>query len=73
MFAAKMPREIRTNEQARAGIPMDALQVRHVIDEMEKHTRSKSARASLAKLAIRFGNITPEGKEVYREYLITLS
>lgn len=62
-------REARTNEQARARIPMNAAQVRAVIDEMEASTKQKAARIALAKTAIRIGNITPEGKDVYREYL----
>lgn len=69
MIVLEGPREARTNEQARARIPMNAAQVRRVIDEMEQHTKQKAARISLAKTAIRIGNITPEGKAVYREYL----
>jgi hypothetical protein len=66
------PREERTLDQARAGIPMNAAQVRACIDEMEKHTKSKSARAALARSAIRIGRITDDGKDVYREYLARL-
>ena len=69
MITLEGPREIRTNEQARAGIPMNAAQVRAIVDEMEARTRSKPARVSLAQNAIRIGNITDEGKDVYREYL----
>lgn len=66
-------REVRTNEQARARIPMNAAQVRAVIDEMERHTKSKDARISLAQNAIRIGNVSDEGKAVYHEYLRLLS
>lgn len=62
-------REARTHAQARARIPMSAAQVRAVIDEMERHTKSRDARIAMAKAAIRIGNITDEGKAVYREYL----
>lgn len=65
-------REVRTNEQARARIPMNAAQVRAIVDEMEARTKSKAARISLAQNAIRIGNITDEGKAVYREYLTLL-
>lgn len=66
------PREERTNEQARARVPMNAAQVRAIVDEMEAKTKSKAARISLATSAIRIGNITDEGKAVYREYLARL-
>lgn len=66
------PREERTNEQARARMPMNAAQVRAIIDEMERRTKQKAARVSLAKNAIAIGNITPEGKAVYAEYLAKL-
>ncbi|RUM99012.1 hypothetical protein EET67_05065 [Pseudaminobacter arsenicus] len=69
MIVLEGPREERTNAQARARIPMNAAQVRSVIDEMELHTKQKAARVSLAQSAIRVGNITDEGKAVYREYL----
>ena len=63
------PREERTHAQARARIPMNAAQVRGIIDEMEAKTKSRDARISLATHAIQIGNITEEGKDVYREYL----
>lgn len=73
MIYIEGPREVRTNEQARARIPMNAAQVRAGIDEMERLTKSKDARMALARAAIRIGNITVEGKDVYREYLKRLS
>lgn len=69
MITLEGSREERTNAQARARIPMNAAQVRHYIDQMERETKSKRARISLAESAIRIGNITPEGKDIYREYL----
>ncbi len=65
-------REVRTNEQARARIPMNAAQVRALVDEMEARTKSKAARVSMARSAVRLGNITDEGKAVYQEYLARL-
>jgi phage terminase large subunit-like protein len=58
----------RTHAEARARIPMTADQVRGIIAEMEAAGTRKSARIKLAELAIRVGNITDEGKEVYRAY-----
>jgi hypothetical protein len=69
MIRIEGTREERTNAQARARIPMNAAQVRGIIDEMEARTKSKDARISLARSAIRIGNIAPEGKAVYAEYL----
>lgn len=68
----KGPREPRTNAQARARIPMNAAQVRSIIDEMEAKTKSKAARISLARSAITIGNITEDGKAVYAEYLLLI-
>jgi hypothetical protein len=62
-------RQERTNEEARARIPMNASQVRACIDEMQAQTKSRAARLSMARHAISIGNITPEGKDVWREYL----
>lgn len=69
MIHLEGPREERTNAQARARIPMNAAQVRAIIDEMERRTKQKTARVSLAQSAVCIGNITDEGKAVYREYL----
>ena len=62
----------RTHADARARVPMNADQARTFIAEMEGKTRDKAARIRLAETAIRIGNITPEGKGVYRAYLATL-
>jgi hypothetical protein len=62
----------RTHAEARARIPMAADQVRAYIATMERETRSKVARIKLAEAAIRLGNITPEGKDAYRDYLAEL-
>lgn len=59
----------RTHAEARARIPMTADQVRTIIATMERETRTKAARIKIAELAIRVGNITDEGREVWREYL----
>lgn len=58
----------RTHAEARARIPMNAEQVRAIIATMERETKSKGARLRLAQAAIRIGNVTPEGREVWREY-----
>ncbi len=55
--------------QARAGIPLSAEQVRDDIARGQHETKSKAARIAMAKLAIKWGNITPEGKDEYRAYL----
>lgn len=72
MIVLDGPREVRTNEQARARIPMSAAQVRHIIDQMERFTKGKNTRIVAAQNAIRLGNITDEGKAVYQEYLTRL-
>ena len=59
----------RTNEQARAGIPMNAAQVRAYIAEMDAKNKSKSARIRMAEIAIKYGNITAGGKDIWREYI----
>jgi hypothetical protein len=66
-------REERTNEQARARIPMNAAQVRGVIDSMEAETKSKRARIGMAELAIKHGFVTPDAKYVWCEYLARLT
>lgn len=63
------PRKERTYEAARAGIPMDADEVRWCIDQLERDTKNKNARIRLAELAINIGNITADGKAVYADYL----
>lgn len=63
------PRKPRSNDDARRGVPMTADEVRWFIDNMERKTKDKAARISVAQNAIKFGNITPDGKDVYREYL----
>lgn len=72
MINLEGPRAARTNEDARAGIPMTADNVRWYIDQMERETKSVAARRSLAKSALTMGNISPEGRDVYREYLALL-
>jgi hypothetical protein len=59
----------RTIEQARKGTPMGAEQVREAIIEMDAQTKSKDARIAMARLAIKYGNISPEGKDLWRDYL----
>lgn len=66
-------REERTNEQARARIPMNADQVRGVIDSMEAETKSKRARIGMAEHAIKRGFSTPDAKAVWSEYLARLN
>ncbi len=69
MFTLTGPRKERSNEDAKRGIPMTAPEVRHYIDRLEAENPNKSARKRVAELAIKHGNVTPEGKDVYREYL----
>jgi hypothetical protein len=59
----------RTNEEARARIPMSADQVKAFIVEMDAKNKSKPARIRMAEAAISHGNITPEGKDIWRAYL----
>jgi hypothetical protein len=62
----------RTHAEARARTPMTAGQVRAVIETMERDTKSKSARKAMANAAIRLGNVTDEGRDVWRSYVATL-
>lgn len=62
----------RTHAEARARTPMTAAQVRAVIETMERDTKSKAARKAMANAAIRLGNVTDEGREVWRAYAATL-
>lgn len=73
MIYLKGTREERTNAQARARIPMNAAQVRHCIDQMERETKSKRARVGMAELAIKRAFCTDEARNVWREYLRLLS
>lgn len=68
MITLEGTREERTNEQARTRIPMNAAQVRHCIDQMERETKSKRARVGMAELAIKRAFATQEAKDVWREY-----
>lgn len=72
MVTLEGPREERTNEQARARIPMNAAQVRHYIDQMEHETKSRRARKGMAELAIKRAFCTDEARNVWREYLAKL-
>lgn len=73
MNALSGQREIRTNEQARARIPMNAAQVRDIIDEMMSVRGSMKSRldriSRMAVHAIRIGNVSEDGKAVWREWL----
>ena len=60
---------IRPIEEARAGVPMSAEQVRSFIGGL---TANHAARVRMAEMAIRHGNITEAGKDVWREYLAQL-
>ena len=51
---------------------MTAANVRHVIHEMEIARTNRSARKRMAQIALKIGNISEEGKAVYRAYLDTL-
>jgi hypothetical protein len=48
--------------------PMSAAQVAEIIETMERETKSKAARLRMAQAAISIGNVTPEGRDVWREY-----
>jgi N-glycosylase/DNA lyase len=58
----------RTLAEARSRIPMNAKQVKTIISTMERDTKSKAARLRMAQAAISIGNVTPEGRDVWREY-----
>jgi len=63
------PMRDRSNADARNGVPMSESEVRHAIATMERETKSKAARRKLAEHAAQgIGNITPEGRALYRAY-----
>lgn len=39
------------------------------IEEMRRHTKSKAARISMAKLALSIGNLTPRARSIWIVYL----
>lgn len=49
--------------------PMTAADVADYIAQMRRETKSKAARIRMAELAISIGNISPEGKDLWRQYL----
>ena len=63
------PRENRTDEAARAGIPMSAANVRFILAEMESQVKSEVKRR---KQAAFFGTnarcITDEARKIYMAY-----
>jgi hypothetical protein len=59
----------RTHEEARARVPMNAAQVAAIIETMERETKSVAARRRMAEAAVLIGNVTDEGREVWRQYL----
>lgn len=62
-------REEHTNDMAKARTPMNAAHVRHYIDQLEAGNPNKNARVRMAELAIKHGNVTEDGKAVWREYI----
>lgn len=48
---------------------MTAKDVADFIAQMRRKTKSKAARIRMAELAISIGNISPEGKNLWRQYL----
>lgn len=62
----------RTNEEARAVIPMTADQVRECIELMRVQKTSLVARKTMAAAAIRRANVTEEGRQVWRDYAASL-
>lgn len=67
------PREERTNEAARARIPMTAANVRWVIDQMAAAKTNMNARKRMAELALKVGNTSEDGKAVWLAYLATFA
>ncbi len=49
--------------------PMTAQEVNDFIAQMRRETKSKAARIRMAEMAISIGNISPEGKDLWRAYL----
>ena len=39
-----------------------------VIEEMRRHTKSKAARISMAKIALSIGNLTPRARSIWIVY-----
>lgn len=59
-------------EQAVAGIPMDALQVRKSIARLERSKATLSARRAMASLAVRHGNFTDDARQLWADFLEAL-
>ena len=49
--------------------PMSADEVRGVIRELDAGNRNKAARLAMARAAVRIGNVTEEGRHVWRDCL----
>jgi hypothetical protein len=59
----------RSNSDARAGIPMNGPEVRDVISKRIAATGDKTSCKAIAKLALKIGNLSPCGRQVYQEYI----
>ena len=49
--------------------PKDAQFAREAVNLIARSTKSASSRLTMARAAVRIGNYTPEGKDVWRRYL----
>ena len=68
------PCEERSHASARARTPMTEAEARHVLRDLEAHTRSRAARIRLVQLAIGpAGNLTDAARDLYRRYLAILT
>jgi hypothetical protein len=59
----------RSNDDARARIPMTAPEVRHCIASRIEATGNQQSAASMARLALRMGNLAPCGRALYEQYI----
>lgn len=52
---------------------MTADEVREIIATLERETKSRAARLRMAESAIIHGNVTDEGRDVWRDYAATFT
>jgi hypothetical protein len=49
--------------------PQTATEAQEFIAQMRRETKSKSARIKMAQMGIKFGNYTPEARDIWAAYL----
>jgi hypothetical protein len=63
----------RTSGAAKRREPMTAANARHIVAELERHTKSAKARAGLIRTALKIGNISDEARAIYTAYAATFA